>query len=358
MAAQEIDSYCEVLNSAMYDFCRIKGIYLTRLDLEKLRADKSEERRRLTSQDEGYVEGSVDSDDSSGEDRNSVVVSPLEDDAVSLESKEKQNINRDTIEDEKQHPSRKDSNEALSLFAEDDEEDNMLTSVDEDHFLTEDFESNQAQCLLFSRKRSCPDGDFTEPQRSGPRAKIRRSGEGIEAEAVGDSGVEGNQTSLRLSDMLARRIPSIPFSVESLRRVVAFLLDPQTTFPIKKVDVPLKESEERENIILFLCYSDLIKITPCEEINSISHNLRKYAEFQKLVPCRIEPPDLSSVVDPNDLANYPTVKEIEGKIQSAEVQELLNAPTTMERKTLEKFRTEGGSKVRNFCINGTKEECR
>lgn len=38
--------------------------------------------------------------------------------------------------------------------------------------------------------------------------------------------------------------------------------------------------------------------------------------------------------------------------------ELLNAPTTLEQKVLEKFRTAGGSRVRVFCINGTKEECR
>lgn len=43
---------------------------------------------------------------------------------------------------------------------------------------------------------------------------------------------------------------------------------------------------------------------------------------------------------------------------SAEVLELLNAQTTLEQKVLEKFRTAGGSRVRVFCINGTKEECR
>ena len=41
-----------------------------------------------------------------------------------------------------------------------------------------------------------------------------------------------------------------------------------------------------------------------------------------------------------------------------EIKDLLEKPTVKERYIQEKFRTQGGSKLRTFCPSGTKEECR
>ena len=59
-----------------------------------------------------------------------------------------------------------------------------------------------------------------------------------------------------------------------------------------------------------------------------------------------------------ELLKIPSVREAASRKVSEEVQELLNASTTMEQMNLNKFKSQGISKVREFCTNGTREECR
>jgi len=73
------------------------------------------------------------------------------------------------------------------------------------------------------------------------------------------------------------------------------------------------------------------------------------------IPLETKKPKLQAI---EELLKIPSVREAASRKVSEEVQELLNASTTMEQMNLNKFKSQGISKVREFCTNGTREECR
>ena len=73
------------------------------------------------------------------------------------------------------------------------------------------------------------------------------------------------------------------------------------------------------------------------------------------IPLETKKPKLQAI---EELLKIPSVREATNRKVSEEVQELLNASTTMEQMNLNKFKSQGISKVREFCTNGTREECR
>lgn len=73
------------------------------------------------------------------------------------------------------------------------------------------------------------------------------------------------------------------------------------------------------------------------------------------IPLETKKPKLHAI---EELLKIPSVREATNRKVSEEVQELLNASTTMEQMNLNKFKSQGISKVREFCTNGTREECR
>jgi hypothetical protein len=58
-----------------------------------------------------------------------------------------------------------------------------------------------------------------------------------------------------------------------------------------------------------------------------------------------------------DLLGKKSIKQQEKQEQTDELLELLNKPTAKQSNEAAKFRTAGGSKLKEFCRNGTKEEC-
>ena len=73
------------------------------------------------------------------------------------------------------------------------------------------------------------------------------------------------------------------------------------------------------------------------------------------IPLESKKPKLQAI---EELLKIPSVREAANRKVSEEVQELLNASTTMEQMNMNKFKSQGISKVREFCTNGTREECR
>lgn len=64
--------------------------------------------------------------------------------------------------------------------------------------------------------------------------------------------------------------------------------------------------------------------------------------------------------DPTDilsLLSKPTIKEKETKKVGEEIMDLLSKPTAKERSLAERFRSQGGATVMEFCPHGTKLEC-
>lgn len=58
------------------------------------------------------------------------------------------------------------------------------------------------------------------------------------------------------------------------------------------------------------------------------------------------------------LLGFSTVRETDSKKMGSDILELLNTKTIMEQQMVEKFQSIGGSQLREFCVNKTKEDCR
>lgn len=68
----------------------------------------------------------------------------------------------------------------------------------------------------------------------------------------------------------------------------------------------------------------------------------------------------TKVIDPSDimtLLTKPSIKEKETKKVGEEIMDLLSKPTAKERSLAERFRSQGGAQVMEFCPHGTKLEC-
>jgi mRNA m6A methyltransferase catalytic subunit len=68
----------------------------------------------------------------------------------------------------------------------------------------------------------------------------------------------------------------------------------------------------------------------------------------------------SNVTEANDimsLLSLPSTKEKQSKMESKEILELLSKPTAKERHLIEKFKSQGGTQVMEFCPHGTRVEC-
>lgn len=53
----------------------------------------------------------------------------------------------------------------------------------------------------------------------------------------------------------------------------------------------------------------------------------------------------------------PSTREKQNKQVGEEILELLSKPTAKERSLVEKFKSEGGAQVMEFCPHGTRAEC-
>lgn len=69
-------------------------------------------------------------------------------------------------------------------------------------------------------------------------------------------------------------------------------------------------------------------------------------------------PRLESVDDIESLLSMPTMKEMENKKVGDEILDLLNVPSHKEQSTVEKFKSQGGAFVHEFCDHGTRGDCR
>lgn len=69
-------------------------------------------------------------------------------------------------------------------------------------------------------------------------------------------------------------------------------------------------------------------------------------------------PKLESVDDIESLLSMPTMKEMENKKVGEEILDLLNVPSHKEQSTVEKFKSQGGAFVHEFCDHGTRADCR
>ncbi|KAH9381497.1 hypothetical protein HPB48_005528 [Haemaphysalis longicornis] len=101
--------------------------------------------------------------------------------------------------------------------------------------------------------------------------------------------------------------------------------------------------------------------TPCLQVTSAEHTrLQAFVDAQgegggeakeKRAQKRSAPDPIES------LLSLPSAREKETKQLGEEILELLSKPTAKERSLVERFRSQGGAQVKEFCPHGTKQEC-
>uniref|UniRef100_A0A7S4B4V4 Uncharacterized protein n=1 Tax=Chrysotila carterae TaxID=13221 RepID=A0A7S4B4V4_CHRCT len=75
---------------------------------------------------------------------------------------------------------------------------------------------------------------------------------------------------------------------------------------------------------------------------------------RKRAATAVQDEELAEVMD---LINTKTIKQQEKQEQADELLELLSKPSAKQASETDRFRTAGGSKLKEFCRNGTKEDC-
>lgn len=125
--------------------------------------------------------------------------------------------------------------------------------------------------------------------------------------------------------------------------------------------------QDLENLLHKLSAQELIGIreattaegTPCLLVTSAEHT--RLQAFAAQADGDEAPESRSGkrpAPDPiESLLSLPSAREKETKQLGEEILELLSKPTAKERSLVERFRSQGGAQVQEFCPQGTKEEC-
>lgn len=98
---------------------------------------------------------------------------------------------------------------------------------------------------------------------------------------------------------------------------------------------------------------------PAEESNNKKKKLDNDVE-SKEDKVNVDKDELKDDVDQTDintLLSMPSIREKETKKVGEEIMDLLSKPTAKERSLAERFRSQGGAQVMEFCPHGTKIEC-
>lgn len=102
--------------------------------------------------------------------------------------------------------------------------------------------------------------------------------------------------------------------------------------------------------------------TPCLQVTSAEHTrLQAFVDAQQGEgggEVKEKRAQKRSAPDPiESLLSLPSAREKETKQLGEEILELLSKPTAKERSLVERFRSQGGAQVKEFCPHGTKQEC-
>ena len=150
------------------------------------------------------------------------------------------------------------------------------------------------------------------------------------------------------------------------RRLLEGLLNPLLEFPLESRDLyarvepkGAREAAAREAIQKFSAQG-LLDVHASEPL-ILSVNLERLSTLVSVVSAREEPPTkyprtLQEEIE--YLVGVPSVKETESRKMGAEILELLSTKSVLEQNMLEKFQSAGGSKLREFCLHKTREDCR
>ncbi len=154
------------------------------------------------------------------------------------------------------------------------------------------------------------------------------------------------------------------------RKLIEGLLNPSLEFPLevgtlsKNAGITSYKEDELKSVLEKMASQNLLTLEVCVDIAILSVDLDRiyrlaeglgFISNSQLSPVKKH----CNVQEEIDfLLNVPTVRETDSKKVSNEILELLNAKTVREQQMVEKFQSIGGSQLREFCVNKTKEDCR
>lgn len=164
----------------------------------------------------------------------------------------------------------------------------------------------------------------------------------------------------------SRLEPAQPLDAVLERKLLEGLLNPFLEFPLESRDLYIRvepkgvrEVAAREALQKFSAQG-LLEIHASEPL-ILSVNLDRLSALASVVstreePCTKWPRTLQEEIE--YLVGVPSVREMENRKMGAEILELLSTKSVMEQNMLEKFQSAGGSKLREFCLHKTREDCR
>jgi hypothetical protein len=138
-------------------------------------------------------------------------------------------------------------------------------------------------------------------------------------------------------------------------RYVSHMLATSKTTNIKQMEKKQKlPNKEFKNAIRFFVDIEVIQIGKDGEI--VDSGLKELLPY-------LENPDSKATVlrndsSVNDLLKYESFSKRTRREKGLKISTLLSTPTYLEQITSNKYKTTGGSRMREFCLSGTKEECR
>lgn len=175
----------------------------------------------------------------------------------------------------------------------------------------------------------------------------------------------------RLSkDDRAATVPVVRVDPSLERKIIEELLNPSLEFPLeaaalsKNAGVTDYKEDQLKSVLEKMASQNLLTLEVCVDIAIVSVDLDRiyrlaeglgFISNSQPLPAKKH----CSVQDEIDfILNVPTVRETDSKKVSNEILELLNTKTVKEQQMVEKFQSIGGSQLREFCVNKTKEDCR
>lgn len=105
-------------------------------------------------------------------------------------------------------------------------------------------------------------------------------------------------------------------------------------------------------------YSDCLSECKSENLNDyISSEVKKEEPEDPVAEYSNKMRPLNDASEIMSLLSLPSTKEKQNKQVGEEILELLSKPTAKERSLVEKFKSQGGTQVMEFCPHGTRVEC-
>ena len=168
--------------------------------------------------------------------------------------------------------------------------------------------------------------------------------------------------------MLSNKHLVLPTNSKQLAEEISILMSPKTP-EILKIH-QLLEKIAQQNIIELKNVSikneagyEIIQIHS-EKLQYQYHEILSDSKEEEWEDGKVEEPpekkSKESSIDASDimsLLSLPSTKEKQSKMERKEILELLSKPTAKERHLTEKFKSQGGTQVMEFCPHGTRVEC-